>query len=475
MKTSDYLEPVPGAIVESLRAIGYTMETAVADIIDNSITAHAKRVDIDCDLNGSSLKFFILDNGDGMDEKTLHEAMRLGGNGPKEKRKSNDLGRFGLGLKTASFSQCRRLTVISKTLKGINQRCWDLDTIVEKGWKIDKSINENYAQLLSEYSTGTLVVWEKIDVPIQSKDAQAEKIMAAKISDLRSHLGLVFHRFLEKDLLKIYTGGSKIFPWNPFLPDIPPEQKILNPKEEIANSISIESVVLPHRSYFKSDSAYRAAGHIKGWTHMQGFYIYRNDRLLTVAGWMGLRENGKVMRQDRFYDLARISIDLTNEDDFNWDIDVKKSKATPPGALIEILSAIASNIRKVAYEVYRKRNCVNVFKKKTDVTPLWEVDSSSGKLRLSLNQNFPAVSNFINSLDESQRRDFVKLLKLISETVPADDICLELDGSNSVQMSQPYEDMIYDDYTEDLILAYTKCGYSREDAIEQIKILLNQQ
>lgn len=474
--SQDELAPNPAAIVESLRSIGYTMETAVADIIDNSITAGATVVDIKCDLNGSESKFYIFDNGSGMDEATLHEAMRLGGKGPKERRDDNDLGRFGLGLKTASFSQCRKLVVISKTEKGIAQRSWDIDTIKERGWKIDTTVDKALAEKLSSYQTGTLVMWDKIDILIQTTGEKAEKLLANKIAVLRDHLSLTFHRFLEDGRLTIRTGGAPVFPWDPFLPSVPDVQKILWPRECIRTGIYIESVVLPHRSYF-SDAEYKKAGHTAGWSPMQGFYIYRNDRLLTVAGWMGLRENGRIMRQDHFYDLARIRIDLTNEQDFEWDIDVKKSKASPPDVLIDTLTAIAINVRKEAYEVYRNRNVVNVVRQQRGkADPLWVVETSAEKLHLSLNTEFPVIKDLMTTLTTSQQvQKLQKLLKLIAETVPADKISFELSGEDSRRMSDPYEEEAFDDFTEDLIRCYVQSGYSREEAIDQVKTLLNKQ
>lgn len=82
---------------------------------------------------------------------------------------------------------------------------------------------------------------------------------------------------------------------------------------------------MPHRNYF-TDKEYKDAGFRRGWTVMQGFYIYRGERLLTAGGWLGLKPDGTTMHH---YDLGRICVDITNDDDFDWDIDIKKSKATP--------------------------------------------------------------------------------------------------------------------------------------------------
>ncbi len=132
--------PRPGALIESLRSIGYDLPTAVADIIDNSLTASARQVDIVFHWAGANSWICILDDGIGMPDRKLFEAMRPGSQNPLQTRSSNDLGRFGLGLKTASFSQARRLTVITKTTRGsIAVREWDLDYVErEDEWRLLK-------------------------------------------------------------------------------------------------------------------------------------------------------------------------------------------------------------------------------------------------------------------------------------------------------------------------------------------------
>lgn len=215
----EYLEPNPGAMVESLRSIGYTLETAVADLIDNSITAKASRIDIDSSFQGSDTKIYILDNGEGMSEVRLVEAMRLGSFSPSLKRKRKDLGRFGLGLKTATFSQCKRLSVITKHEGKISARCWDLDFIIKHNkWCLLKDAPQAYIDKVSTLPSGTLVVWEKLDRIISDKDAKAEKNFNNKKGILRRHLSLVFHRFIEDGRLEIHIGGVPVEPWNPFLP-----------------------------------------------------------------------------------------------------------------------------------------------------------------------------------------------------------------------------------------------------------------
>ena len=160
----EYVEPNPASIIESLRSIGYTMETAIADLIDNSITAQATTINIDSPFLGANTKIFILDDGIGMSEQTLVEAMRLGSTSASLKRSPKDLGRFGLGLKTATFSQCKRLTVVTKHKGVVSTRCWDLDMIIEKNkWCLLKYADDEYLRRLKDMDSGTLIVWEKLE------------------------------------------------------------------------------------------------------------------------------------------------------------------------------------------------------------------------------------------------------------------------------------------------------------------------
>lgn len=475
----EYLEPNPGAMVESLRSIGYTLETAVADLIDNSITAKASRIDIDSPFQGSDTKIYILDNGEGMSEVRLVEAMRLGSFSPSLKRKRKDLGRFGLGLKTATFSQCKRLSVITKHEGKISARCWDLDFIIKHNkWCLLKDAPQAYIDKVSTLPSGTLVVWEKLDRIISDKDAKAEKNFNNKKGILRRHLFLVFHRFIEDGRLEIHIGGVPVEPWNPFLPHMNSSlKKELPPTSLYGGNVVIKGWVMPHRNYF-TDAEYKEAGFRRGWTQMQGFYIYREDRLLTVGGWLGLKPDGTAMLQEHHYDLGRICVDLTNNYDFDWDIDIKKSKATPPDYLRETLGQIAKKIRRMAYETYSYRGTKQKFqpKKGKAYIPLWNsVSERNGKQYYSINENYPYVKELLGELDKSKASKLRKLLKLLAETIPAESISFEASKSESKKISPPYEDTP-DELTairQELVESFMRKGMNREEAEEQAEFTLN--
>ena len=473
------LNPNPGALIASLRSIGYTLDTAIADLIDNSITAHASIINIDSPFLGSDTKIFISDNGDGMSEECLVEAMRLGNTPPSEKRKKNDLGRFGLGLKTATFSQCKRLTVITKHLGKISARRWDLDNIIKSNrWLLEKDVPQEYIEKMDKQESGTLVIWEKLDRIISDKDEKAEKNFNHKKNILRRHLSLVFHRFIEKGMLTIQIGGVAIEPWNPFLPHKSSSLKKELPEDSLfGGKVIIKGWVMPHRNYF-TDAEYKEAGFRKGWTQMQGFYIYRGDRLISAGGWLGLKPDGTALLQEHHYDFGRICVNLTNDYDFDWDIDIKKSKATPPDELREKLGTIAKKIRRMAYETYSYRGTKQKFipKKGKVYVPLWNnVCERNGKQYYCINENYPYIKDLLNDLGKQEAQKVKKLLKLISETIPAESISFEASKSNSKKISAPYEDAPseLENVRKELIASYVNNGYSQEEAEEQVEYILN--
>ena len=479
MSNYTIINPKASSIVSSLRSIGYSLETAIADIIDNSITAQAKTVDINSVFEGENTKITIMDDGIGMTEDTLVEAMRLGSTSPNEEREPSDLGRFGLGLKTASFSQCKRLVVLTKHQGIVSSRTWDLDVITQENeWRLSSDIPEAYISLFENKEQGTLVVWEKLDRIIAPNDRNAESNFSSKMATVRSHLSLVFHRFIESKRLNIKIGGGNVIPWNPFLPDADPSKKAELQEEKVANgNVIIRGWVMPHRSYFNSERDYKEAGFYKGWTPMQGFYIYRADRLLLAGGWLGLKSNGIKMRQERFYDLARISIDITNGYDFDWDIDIKKSKASPPDYLRKTLEIYAMAVRKQAYQVYNFRAKYQTSKRKNDKNnvPLWSQGiERNNKLCFKINKDNYFVKDFANSLNQEQTIAFYNILCLLSETIPVDSYYFQLSDKGDIEQDIPFGGNEDDPVIKDLIMKYMnnkKC--SEKEAREQVLILLN--
>ncbi|MFV0172337.1 ATP-binding protein [Empedobacter falsenii] len=250
------VQPNLSNFINSFREIGYTPEVAIADILDNSITAKSTEIQI---FTGEILNPYIciVDNGLGMDENELIEAMRLASKNSKDNREQNDLGRFGLGLKTASFSQCKKLTVVSKKNNQIQAKQWYIDLIISSNKWLLKEI-DNFElipniEILNSHETGTMVLWENID-KIEFKN------FSTIVKELRDHLSLVFHKYLEgfsnKKKLEIYINNNKVEPFNPFNYKNLATQELAEEKLILANKeVIIQPYILPHHSKV-SDNAY---------------------------------------------------------------------------------------------------------------------------------------------------------------------------------------------------------------------------
>ncbi len=303
-------------MLESLRAFGYTIQTAIADLIDNSISAETKNVWLQFDWDGSESCISIRDDGKGMTEEELVNAMRLGSRDPLQQRDAKDLGRFGLGLKTASFSQCRRLTVRTKAVAQNSAiRRWDLDYVGQTGeWRLLRSGasgSEKRLTALEQMESGTVVLWESIDRVVggtKTDDSKDHSRFLEMIEDVEKHLAMVFHRFLErKNKLQIWINQRLIEPWNPFLTNEKATQWL--PEENLyfqEDRVVVQPYVLPHHSKVDSQTYEKATGP-NGWNAQQGFYIYRNERMLVTGDWLGLG-----LQRDEHCKLARIQVDLPN-------------------------------------------------------------------------------------------------------------------------------------------------------------------
>jgi hypothetical protein len=346
--------PHPFALVEAMRSIGYRPATAIADLVDNSVTAHSKNIRIRLSPSKSSTPsgfVAVEDDGDGMSPEKLAEAMRWGGDGPKTKRKADDLGRFGLGLKTASISMGRRLTVASRAAGGPLQILrWDLDHVERAGWRMLEGPDAEAEPVLAQSSlaikpnsSGTVVVITHLDrLSVGSSHAahsdRNETALTAKVAE---HLGMVFHRFTAEGL-KIRLGASELTGWDPF------ERGTLKDTETLGDGVEVASFVLPHHSSVTTEQYRRMAGPM-GWSAHQGFLVYRAKRLIVPGGWLRLFPPEESCR------LARIRIDLPNGLDAGWKLNVMKSSVSPPSWQLADLQRIGEATRRQAMAMFNFR------------------------------------------------------------------------------------------------------------------------
>lgn len=448
----EIIRPDVSNFIKSLRDVGYTFEIALADIIDNSITAQATEVHIFAKKE-PSLSVSILDNGYSMNEKELVEAMRLGSKDPKKERGKNDLGRFGLGLKTASFSQCKRMTVISKQQNSIAYRQWDLDKLeIANEWRLmspsetDLLHNDAYMKLL-EQPSGTLVIWEEIDTI-------EPEMFESTIVDLNRHLSLVFHRFLEGEMgqekLKIYTNYRLLEPFNPFNPRHKATQILEEEKIRYdGHNIIVQPYILPHHSKV-SENEYNMYATDDGYTKSQGFYLYREGRLLIHGTWWGLNRISDMHR------LVRIKVDITNAQDHIWNIDVKKSTASPQKGVRDNLRRLLNGVLSQGTRPYTGRGRRV---KSISATPLWEVLINPEDVRFVVNKKHPLYEEIQNFL-QGEARD---LLNLYVSSLEAN---LPLTAIQSHMISNPYsikqDEQIDIDEVHSLIINLKNAGFTDE-------------
>ena len=434
--------PEAASMIETFRAIGYNIETAVADIIDNSISAGAKNVWISFDWLGSDTWLAVKDDGSGMNDKELIQALRPSSKNPLSDRSSSDLGRFGLGLKTASFSQARKLTVISKKEKIASVYwTWDLDFVKQTGnWNLIKYLpDEKFEMEISKLKSGTIVIWNDIDRVVKDFKQDDNKRLDTFLTvmmNVKNHLSMVFHRFIERKEINVFFQDEKIIAWNPFLQNEPTTQ--IFPKEIIQNGkVAIEGYVLPHKSKI-SEKQYKIAEGAKGWNEQQGFYIYRNERLLLAGDWLGL------FRKEEHYKLTRIQIDLPNTLDAEWQIDIKKSVAIPPLIFREQIKAYALKVRAQAVEVYRhKGKNVKPYQGQKFV-PLWIDHKRGDKWFFKINREHPLVEKIKKQAINNPVKAIDTLLKFIEETIPTKSIYIRESEQPEAQ-GKPFEGIKHDD------------------------------
>lgn len=438
----EIVRPNPEEFLHSIRASGYTIETAICDIVDNSISAGAKDIYITFGIDSFTSFLRIEDNGTGMDESCLVNAMRIGSYNPLATRRPNDLGRFGLGLKTASFSQCKRLTVrSSKANSQCFTRCWDIDFVVQQGeWALLKSTFDPQSEmnlgLLSDESSGTIILWEKLDRLMDSSDLREQKEhFYRKFENVKKHLGLIFHRFLESDQINIYVQREKIAPVDPFhislsvpTTELPQENFSIN-----GNVIVIQPYILPHESKLSVDEK-KNFELIRGWTDHQGIFLFRNGRLISDGSWLGLGFSIKENQR-----LCRIGIDIGNNLDLEWQIDVKKVSIIIPDAIRTRLKGICRSAIDKAVNVYTHRGAY--LKRRTTatkVTYLWKVKTKQGKRYYEIDHAHP-ICQLIFSKLKGDSVLFTNLLKLIGELLPIGFIVNDF-ADSSIVMKDFFED-----------------------------------
>jgi Histidine kinase-, DNA gyrase B-, and HSP90-like ATPase len=418
--------PRAGRLIEAMRDVGYSLETAVSDLIDNSIAAKAKNIHVFADPDESAPRFALLDDGTGMTESELLEAMQLGCRDPLDEREAKDLGRFGLGLKTASFSQCRKMTVVTRCAGKTSVARWDLDYVKKTDdWLVQVPKNADavpWAERLGP--TGTLVVWETLDRLLEKdRNNQAQKYFTRRVAETSEHLELIFNRFLLGESgtqrVKMYVNERPLEGFDPF------HQKhsatIIGSQEVIrveGDDVSVQAFTLPHHRRLKKAEWERLGGK-DGYVKNQGFYVFREKRLILWGTWFG------IVRQTELTKLVRVRIDIPNSLDSKWKLDVKKASAQPPLQVRTRLRNIIDPIVASSKRVYTSKGKKLV---EDDRFPIWNRIKDGNQIRYSLNTDNPMMKEFCEGLTGTMRREFTHILDLAGTALPIDALFADLSG-----------------------------------------------
>ena len=423
------IAPKPSSLVESMRDIGYSLSTALADLIDNCIAARAETVRVFASVDGSELKVGVLDDGVGMTEEELLEAMRLGSRSPIEEREQSDLGRFGLGLKTASFSQCRALTVVTRSNGTTASARWDLDYIADSdSWLVqmpDDLTPIPWTDLLGD--RGTLVVWEKLSIGADEEGSDRRKTdFVRRLDEACSHLELVFHRFLSGEpghrRVRIQLNNRPLEPLDPFHSSNP--ATIAGPAERIRvahGDVLVQPFTLPHHGKVTPTEWEHHAGP-EGYLRNQGFYVYRERRLIIHGTWFGLT------RQTELTKLARVRIDIPNSLDAAWKIDVRKASAQLPPSVRERLRRIIEPLGATSKRVYTTRGRRFI---EGNRIPVWNRVQNKNEIVYRINDEHPMVVDLLSRLPAEVRGDLLRTIEIAGASLPMDALFADLGGDTT--------------------------------------------
>lgn len=436
--------PDSSALMATARSFGnYDLSAALADLIDNSIKAKSSLIDINFTPSEADVGVVIRDNGYGMSGEELIAAMRPASSHPEDERKADDLGRFGWGMKSASLSQARAMTVISWTESGISAAKWDIDDIED--WSMDFSEGEEAEKILGfplPTSSGTEIRWEKTDRLIQDiGDTSFDAALTHLISQARNSLALIFHRYIAGDSgrkLRITLNGTELPVVDPFLRVHPATQSM--EAEEIVMSngskILLRPFVLPHFSKLTTQEQ-KTLGGAEGMVRNQGFYVYRNKRMIIHGTWF------KLIPHRDLSQLTRIQVDLPNSVDHDWRITLDKSGAQLPAELKRRLRDVVKKFNRRSYAVHRKKG---VSVDLPDRSPVWSRSVKSGQVKYSINRDHPIISALMDQIEMiGEEFDLETVFSLLESYFPADSFMADMNSgaiNQTITSDEDFENLI---------------------------------
>lgn len=430
--TFELANPNPEFLIKSIAEQGYSLETALADLIDNSISANANRVEVLTQIDKEPFILFLSDNGNGMDLDSLKKNMQFPSKSPEESRDRNDLGRFGLGLKTASFSQTRCFTVLSRPKESevFYGLTWDVNHLQKSGkWEIIINSDEEIREILVQYNSiskahlndsegynpNTIVVWKGLyKFENYVNDLNKQIAIREQITNTTSeYLSIVFHKFMEKELdpLTIRINNTIVHPFNPF-PTSNSKLRALEPlqKEFGSDYVRMQGFILPNSSIKDSSNIWTPQN--KSLMDMEGLYIYRANRLILFGGW-----NGLIKKAPRLQ-LARLKIDIGNRGDHLFHLNVAKSQINIPHDLKSAFLRAIVELKTEANKEFFNHGLQTLKQKPSEHNSelFFKLATNKGVL-LRINDEFPLLKSLKSTLDRKQTAKLNFLLKLSTNLI----------------------------------------------------------
>lgn len=459
-------------LMDSMRSIGYSFDSAVADIIDNSISAKCKRIRIFLSPNPFDISLSFLDDGKGMNEEELISAMRYGSKPADGQREETDLGRFGLGLKSASLSQCRKLTVATMKDGTIRAARWDLDYIEEKqSWALLMLEQDEIDFLpnileLKEQGEGTLVIWQDFDIIRQINNGKEYQGLVANVGSSAEYLGLIFHRFLSgQNKVSISVNGEQIEPIDPFLESNrktevgKPSDIVIPDSNGVNRHITVTTYLLPFLKDLTEEDK-RKLGGVARIASMQGFYVYRNNRLIIYGTWFHMSYRNELAK------YARIKVDIPASLDDIWKIDIKKQSAELPPMVRQQLQKCVEQAKFSS----RRKSEHRLTIKEGDTDALWRKGlSRDKKASYRINRDAPLIREIIHSLEPSDLPKVQALLSLIEKSVPYHDMYTDEANDNiSQELTEEERAQLLAQGITLYSLFQATCPQTEEEQIEKI-------
>lgn len=462
--------PQSAALMATARSFGnYDLSGALADLIDNSIQAHASRIEISFEVCARDIHVRIRDDGNGMNRKALIAAMRPASAHPESERSESDLGRFGWGLKSASLSQARQMTVVSWCEGRIYAARWDIDDIDDWGMDFlegDEARNELINGENSE--SGTEVIWRKTDRLVSVENGvNTHDALTYLISQARESLSLVFHRYLSGEQgskLEILINGNPLVEVDPFMTGHPATQTLDAETIEMSNGarLKLQPYVLPHFSKLTS-SEQRQLGGAEGMAKNQGFYVYRNFRLIIHGTWFKLIPHRDISQ------LTRVRVDLPNSLDHEWRITLDKSGAQLPSELKSRLRDVARKFNRKSKSAHRRKG---VSIDRNDRTPIWLRSVKNGQIKYRINRDHPVIDSLLGTGEDRDGGPEL-LLTLLESYFPTDNFLSDLSAQDSKVNQTVTDNEDFDSIILQSIISYTRNHEGPHKAEEFLEFIRN--